>query len=163
MEVSVIANEWASDKLVKEEIRNHPLWGACRVPLCLVFTDPFWDPVGSIPLLVDIVIIRASQMVLMVNNPSANQCRRYKRETGLIPVSGRSPGEGHSNLLQDSCLKNPMDRGAWRDTAHRVSKSWTWMNSLSTASHSHCYYHFTKWGITIWRYYVPCTGRWEEM
>ena len=93
----------------------------------------------------------------------ACQCRRYKRETGLIPVSGRSPGEGHSNLLQDSCLKNPMDRGAWRDTAHRVSKSWTWMNSLSTASHSHCYYHFTKWGITIWRYYVPCTGRWEEM
>ena len=32
---------------------------------------------------------------------------------GLIPRSGRSPGEGHGNPLQDSCLENPMDRGAW--------------------------------------------------
>ena len=34
------------------------------------------------------------------------------RDTGLIPGSGRSPGEGHGNPLQYSCLENPMDRGA---------------------------------------------------
>ena len=41
---------------------------------------------------------------------------------GSIPELGRSPGEGHSNPLQYSCLGNPMDRGAWRATVHRVTK-----------------------------------------
>ena len=38
------------------------------------------------------------------------------REVGLIPDSGRSPGEGNGNPLQYSCLENPMDRGAWEAT-----------------------------------------------
>ena len=41
---------------------------------------------------------------------------------GLIPGSGRSPGEGNGNPLQYSCLENPMDRGAWWATVHRVAK-----------------------------------------
>ena len=44
---------------------------------------------------------------------------------GSIPGSGRSPGEGNGNPLQYSCLGNPMDRGAWRATVHRVTKSQT--------------------------------------
>ena len=47
------------------------------------------------------------------------------RDMGSIPESGRSPGKGHGNSLQYSCLENPMDRGAWRATVHRVAKSWT--------------------------------------
>ena len=43
-------------------------------------------------------------------------------EVGLIPGLGRSPGEGNGNPLQYSCLKNPMDRGAWWATAHGVKK-----------------------------------------
>ena len=42
-----------------------------------------------------------------------------------IPGSGRSPGEGNGNPLQDYCLENPMDRGAWWATVHGVTKSWT--------------------------------------
>ena len=42
-----------------------------------------------------------------------------------IPGSGRSPGGGHDNPLQYSCLENPMDRGTWRATAYRVRKSQT--------------------------------------
>ena len=42
---------------------------------------------------------------------------------GLIPGLGRSPGGGHSNQLQYSCLENHMDRGAWRATVHGVVKS----------------------------------------
>ena len=42
-----------------------------------------------------------------------------------IPGSGRSPGEGNGNLLQDSCLKNSMDRGAWWATVHGITKSQT--------------------------------------
>ena len=46
-------------------------------------------------------------------------------DAGLIPGSERSPGGGHGNPPQCSCLENPMDRGAWRATDHGVSKSWT--------------------------------------
>ena len=44
-------------------------------------------------------------------------------DTGLIPVLGRSPGEGNGYPLQYSCLGNSMDRGAWRATVHGVSES----------------------------------------
>ena len=43
-------------------------------------------------------------------------------DPGLIPGSGRSPGEGNGNPLQYSCLENPMDRGAWWATVHGVTK-----------------------------------------
>ena len=42
---------------------------------------------------------------------------------GSIPGLGRSPGKGNGNPLQDYCLENPMDRGAWYATIHRVAKS----------------------------------------
>ena len=47
------------------------------------------------------------------------------REAGVIPGSRRSPGGGHGNPLWYSCLENPMDRGAWWATVHRVQKSQT--------------------------------------
>ena len=43
-------------------------------------------------------------------------------DVGLIPGSGRYLGEGNSNPLQYSCLKNPMGRGAWRATVHGFTK-----------------------------------------
>ena len=43
-------------------------------------------------------------------------------DLGSIPGSGRSPGEGNGNLLQYSCLENPMDRGVWQATAHGVAR-----------------------------------------
>ena len=48
-----------------------------------------------------------------------------KRDTGLIPGSGRSPGEGNGKPLQYPCLENPMDRGACPGTVHGVAKSRT--------------------------------------
>ena len=44
-------------------------------------------------------------------------------DLGSIPGLGRSPGEGHSHLLQYSCLENPMDGGAWRAAVHGVAES----------------------------------------
>ena len=46
-------------------------------------------------------------------------------DVASIPGSGRSPGGGHDNPLQYSCLENPMDRGAWQATVHRVTRSQT--------------------------------------
>ena len=53
----------------------------------------------------------------VLKNPLANA-----GNTSSIPGSGRSPGGGNSNLLQYSCLGNPMDRGAWQTTVHGVAK-----------------------------------------
>ena len=59
-------------------------------------------------------------MVLVVKNPPANVGNIGV--AGSIPGLGRSPGGGHSNPLQHSCLENPMDRGAWRAAVHGVAK-----------------------------------------
>ena len=67
------------------------------------------------------------QVVLLVKNLPANA--GVARDAGLIPGSGRSPGNG--NPLQCSCLENPMDRGAWRATVHGVTKSWTQLCDLA--------------------------------
>ena len=53
----------------------------------------------------------ASQVALEVKNLCANAGEQ--RDVGLTPGSERSPGGGHGNPLQCSCLENPMDRGAW--------------------------------------------------
>ena len=78
-----------------------------------------------------------SQVMLVVENPPANA--RDIRDVGSIPGLGRSPGEENGNPLQYSCLKNPMDRGAWRATGHRVTKS---LPGLSDSTHV-CVYAYT--------------------
>ena len=50
-------------------------------------------------------------------------------DQGLIPGSERSPGEGNGYPLQYSCLKNAMDRGAWRATVYRITKNWTQLSN----------------------------------
>ena len=66
----------------------------------------------------------------MVKNPPANA--GDVRDAGSIPGLGRSPGGGHDNPLQYSCLENPIDRGAWQATVHGVTKSQTRLKRLST-------------------------------
>ena len=70
----------------------------------------------------------------MVKNPLASAVD--VRDMGLISGSERSPGGGHGNPLQYSCLENPMDRGAWQATVHRVAKSQTGLKQLSTLARS---------------------------
>ena len=55
-------------------------------------------------------------------------------EVGSVSGSGRSPGGGNDNPLQYFCPENPMDRGGWQATIHKVSKSWT---RLSDWTHTH--------------------------
>ena len=59
-------------------------------------------------------------MVLVVKNTPASE--GDLKDVGSIPESGRSPGEGHGNPLQYSCLENPMDRDAWQATIHAVAE-----------------------------------------
>ena len=81
---------------------------------CGVFNPPLNEGFG------------ASQVALVVKNLPANS--GDVRDASLIPGSGRSPGGGHGNPLQYSCLENPMDRGAWRATVPGLSRSRTWLS-----------------------------------
>ena len=67
--------------------------------------------------------LRASQVALVVKNPPANA--GDMRDVGSIPGSGRSPEVGIGNLLQYSCLENPMHRGTYRGTVHGAAESQT--------------------------------------
>ena len=62
-------------------------------------------------------------MALVVKNSPANAGDRG--DAGSIPGSGRSPGGGHGNPLQYSCLEKSTDRGAWWAAVHGVTKHWT--------------------------------------
>ena len=82
------------------------------------------------------------------------RCRRHKRH-GFDPESGRSPGRGHANPLQYSCLENPMDREALQATVHSVTK-WTRLKQLSTHAESEIIFRCLtgKSYVTLWRYLV---------
>ena len=73
--------------------------------------------------------------------PGVAQCKESAcnaGDAGLIPGLGRSPGEGNGNPLQDSCLKNSMDRGEWHATVHgvvRVRHNLTTKQQFNTMLH----------------------------
>ena len=77
---------------------------------------------------------RASQVVQVVKNLSPNA--GDIRDAGWIPRSGRSPGGGHGNPLQYSCLENPMDRRAWWAIVPKATKSRTRLKRISTKAHA---------------------------
>ena len=68
----------------------------------------------------------AFQVALVVKNLPANT-----GDVVSIPGLGRSPGGGHDNALQYSCLEHPMDRGAWYTMVHRVAESQTRLKKLT--------------------------------
>ena len=74
----------------------------------------------------EVIFVWASQVALVVKNPSANA-----GDAGLIPGWGRPPEGGYGNPLHYSCLENPMDREAWQTTVQGVAKSQTQLKCLS--------------------------------
>ena len=63
------------------------------------------------------------------NLPAMQERKKKKGDAGSISGWGRSPGGGNGNRLKYSCLENPMDRGAWWATVHRVTKHKTGLSS----------------------------------
>ena len=80
---------------------------------------------------------------------------------GSVPGLGRSPGGGHGNPLQYSCLENPVDRGAWRAMVHRVAKSWTRLKQLSIITPIANTEWFVKLNLSVhWR--NCCISVWQQ-
>ena len=87
------------------------------------------------------------------------QPRLDLRGVGLLPGSGRSPGGGHGDPLQYSCLENPKDRGAWRATIHRVAESRTRLKLLSMRTYMHVL--INTWSPPLGAYSVVGIQLWE--
>ena len=108
---------------------------------------------------VNIFIFGASQVALVVKNPPANAGDKRDAIRSLGPED--SPGGRHGNPLQNSCLKNSMDRGAWRATVHRVAKSWIqlkWLDTHMARMHIHLYINTNtaiKWNFKYFRQMYP--------
>ena len=130
---------WASALLV--------IWGQfCILSLflCVSLVNAFSSMYVSVyPYLPDHlnILIRwlkvsmwALQAVLVVKNPPANA--GDIRVAGLVPGLGRSPGGGHGNPSQYSCLENPMDRRPWQATVHGVAVS-----RMRLSAHTHTHAH----------------------
>ena len=101
-------------------VTQHPIQsGSAHV--CLFMTDVLRAASGHA-----YSALRGFPGVAVVKNPPANA--GDTRDAGSIPELGTSPGRGHGNPLQYSCLENPMDREAWRATIHRVTQNWTQLN-----------------------------------
>ena len=109
-------------------------------------------------------LLPASQVALVVKNLTANA--GDVRDADSIPESGRSPGRGHGNPLQYSCLETPMDRGAWRTTVYGVTKSQTRLKWLSMHAHILPILVGCRWcwDLGDGRWYCPLMGgpfKWE--
>ena len=121
----------------------------CLLLLTMMFrANSFMDKISLIEIRTNKM---GFQVVLVVKNLSANAGN--VRDVSLIPGSGRSPGEGHGNPLQYSCLENPLDRGAWQATVHRVAKSWTRLKQLSMKA---SFYQITLWCWSLMHCWLTC-------
>ena len=100
--------------------------------------------------------------MLVVKNPPTNT--GDIRDMGSIPGSGRSPGGGPGNPLQCSCLENPMGRGAWWSTVHRIAHSQTQLKRLST--HANTVRQLGEW-LRLWSPRAPawtrCSVTWGRL
>ena len=119
-------------------------WSVCRhLFMSIFFSNPILnDSMYSVILTIQFSGYRASseqpyrQKGVFSSYPggSDKESAYSERDPGSIPGLGISPGGGNGNTLQDSCLENSMDRGAWRATVHGVPESRTW---LSDNTHTH--------------------------
>ena len=105
---------------------------------CLKCLPIWWAENDTSVILIHVLSpLMGFQVVLVVRNLPASA--GDIRDMGSIPGLGRSPGGGDGNLLQYSCLENPMDRGVWWAAVHRVAKSQTWLRWFSTHTTNEAY------------------------
>ena len=102
---------------------------------------PFFFPVPSLKLGASNFWLSAGSMrrerQCFPGRSDSKESDYSERDQGLIPGSGRSPGEGNGNPLQYSSLENSMDRGSWRAMVHEVAKNQTWLSDLHTHTYTH--------------------------
>ena len=115
-----------------------------KVPLYIFNQNNSHFPLQAITDLISIII---NQFYLFCNSyngiwalPGGSDGKEYAcnaGDLGSIPGLGRFPGEGNGYPVQYSCLENPLERGGWQVTVHRIVKNQTCLNWLSTQANTH--------------------------
>ena len=107
--------------------RLHPAVSGCLISMSVVYkSTAFAADHPTLPFLL------SSLQPAESNSMKSSICFAvFSSDLGLIPGSGRSPGEGNGNPLQYSCLENPMEGGTWWATVHGVTKSRTRLSNLT--------------------------------
>ena len=93
----------------------------CLSPIAAIYTK---SHIMDIPILSDLFLL------LVTHTSDGKESACNAGGPGSIPGLGKCPGEGNGNPLRYSCLKNSMDRGAWRATVHGVAKNQTWLSGF---------------------------------
>ena len=107
-------------------IKGQPLPTQTETALCLTVLAPHWTSyIHHFP------IYSSSWLPQGLSGKESTCNAEDAGDRSSIPGLGRSPGGGHGNPLQYSCLENPMDRKTWWATVHRVTKSWIQLKGLS--------------------------------
>ena len=124
----------ARPKVGGDSMTALPLKAMMFLPQSKSFLSEYFEPFPLISTSLLYVIflcqlLRPPQVAPEVKNLSAKAWD--VGDMGSFAWWERSPGGGHGNPLQYSCLENPMDREAWRATVHRVTKSQTWLKHIS--------------------------------
>ena len=109
---------------LQEQFKNSPSY----YPFSFILPNYFWPSKGCLSGPSHFLANLASQVFSGGSDGKEFACNAG--DLGSISGSGRSPGGGHGNPLQYSCLENSMDRGAWWATVHRVAKSQTGLSSF---------------------------------
>ena len=103
---------------------------------------------------------RASHVVLAIKNPPASA--GDVRDMGSTPGLERSPGGGHGNPLQYSCLENPTDRQTWQATVHGVTESHIQLKRPSTQHPRYKEHKFSPGGKMTQDSFSPSAARWDN-
>ena len=143
LEIRLQGESASSDYIIPTQITrsqtsfsNHfiNLW--LRRILDFNFLSPLWSKLIHLSFTImsftgfsTIIIISTSQTLGSSGGSDGKESACNAGDLSSIPGLGRSPGEGNGNPLQYSCLENPKDRGAWRATVHRVTKSQTQLSN----------------------------------
>ena len=143
-QLSTAQRQFEKDLVLRNDTWLHPTcWEGSHWALVSVLNSSRWTvnakkPEQWVQLKVALAELRnfwlrPSKVALVVKNLPANA--GDTRDVGSISGSGKSPGEGNGNPLQYSCLENPMDRGAWWATVHKVARESDSLKWLSTYTH----------------------------
>ena len=96
--------------------------------IVLVFAMPF-NSLNITPIITSTGTMERGPSGLYCLRPGSQELTCSAADQNSIPGLGRSPGEGHGNPLQHSCLENSMERGAWWAMGYGVTKSQAWLIS----------------------------------
>ena len=130
---------------------------ACKLPLILAVPYHFSEFILYVPVTNTQLLLPWSNhlaVILTLSQP----IKQEMKTQGTFKGSALLKGEGNGTPLQDSCLENPMDGGAWKAAVHGVAKSRTWLSDFTFTFHFHALEKEMATHSSVFAWRIPGTG-----